>query len=50
MSSLYFCYLQKNNIYRDPKKYTGNFEIDEEVLKQFGISDMTPYACDPSKF
>ncbi|XP_045448462.1 hydroxysteroid dehydrogenase-like protein 2 isoform X2 [Melitaea cinxia] len=33
---------------KDPKKYTGNFEIDEEVLKQFGISDMTPYACDPS--
>lgn len=32
---------------KDPKKYTGNFEIDEEVLKQFGISDMTPYACDP---
>ncbi|CAK1596440.1 unnamed protein product [Parnassius mnemosyne] len=32
---------------QDPKKYTGNFAIDEEVLKEHGIKDMTPYACDP---
>ncbi|CAH2036978.1 unnamed protein product, partial [Iphiclides podalirius] len=33
---------------QDPKKYTGNFAIDEDVLKEHGIKDMTPYACDPS--
>ncbi|CAG4937115.1 unnamed protein product [Parnassius apollo] len=33
---------------QDPKKYTGNFAIDEDVLKEHGIKDLTPYACDPS--
>ncbi|XP_052740274.1 hydroxysteroid dehydrogenase-like protein 2 isoform X2 [Bicyclus anynana] len=33
---------------KDPKKYTGKFEIDEDVLKAAGIKDLTPYACDPS--
>ncbi|CAH0723195.1 unnamed protein product, partial [Brenthis ino] len=33
---------------KDPKNYTGNFAIDEDVLKANGISDLTPYACDPS--
>ncbi|XP_014361630.2 hydroxysteroid dehydrogenase-like protein 2 isoform X2 [Papilio machaon] len=33
---------------QDPKKYTGNFAIDEDVIKQNGINDLTPYACDPS--
>ncbi|VVD03776.1 hydroxysteroid dehydrogenase-like protein 2 isoform X3 [Leptidea sinapis] len=33
---------------RDPKTYTGNFAIDEEVVKQGGVQDLTPYACDPS--
>ncbi|XP_014361629.2 hydroxysteroid dehydrogenase-like protein 2 isoform X1 [Papilio machaon] len=32
---------------QDPKKYTGNFAIDEDVIKQNGINDLTPYACDP---
>ncbi|XP_013143732.1 PREDICTED: hydroxysteroid dehydrogenase-like protein 2 isoform X1 [Papilio polytes] len=32
---------------QDPKKYTGNFAIDEDVVKQSGIKDLTPYACDP---
>ncbi|CAG4937111.1 unnamed protein product [Parnassius apollo] len=32
---------------QDPKKYTGNFAIDEDVLKEHGIKDLTPYACDP---
>ncbi|CAH0723193.1 unnamed protein product, partial [Brenthis ino] len=32
---------------KDPKNYTGNFAIDEDVLKANGISDLTPYACDP---
>ncbi|VVD03775.1 hydroxysteroid dehydrogenase-like protein 2 isoform X2 [Leptidea sinapis] len=34
---------------RDPKTYTGNFAIDEEVVKQGGVQDLTPYACDPKK-
>ncbi|KAL0841499.1 hypothetical protein ABMA28_015171 [Loxostege sticticalis] len=33
---------------KDPKKYTGVFAIDEDVLMEAGIKDMTPYACDPS--
>ncbi|XP_039754217.1 hydroxysteroid dehydrogenase-like protein 2 isoform X2 [Pararge aegeria] len=33
---------------KDPTKYTGKFEIDEDVLKAAGIKDLTPYACDPS--
>ncbi|XP_030023792.1 hydroxysteroid dehydrogenase-like protein 2 isoform X1 [Manduca sexta] len=32
---------------KDPKNYTGNFAIDEDVLKESGIKDLTPYACDP---
>ncbi|XP_072931740.1 hydroxysteroid dehydrogenase-like protein 2 isoform X2 [Epargyreus clarus] len=33
---------------RDPKIYTGNFAIDEDVVKEAGVKDLTPYACDPS--
>ncbi|XP_013172644.1 PREDICTED: hydroxysteroid dehydrogenase-like protein 2 isoform X2 [Papilio xuthus] len=33
---------------QDPKKYTGHFAIDEDVVKENGIKDLTPYACDPS--
>ncbi|XP_050346164.1 hydroxysteroid dehydrogenase-like protein 2 isoform X2 [Nymphalis io] len=33
---------------QDPKKYTGVFAIDEDVVKNYGVSDLTPYACDPS--
>lgn len=32
---------------RDPKKCTGNFFIDEEVLKEEGINDFDQYACNP---
>ncbi|CAB3224422.1 unnamed protein product [Arctia plantaginis] len=32
---------------KDPKTYTGNFAIDEDVLKAAGVKDLTPYACDP---
>ncbi|XP_046959675.1 hydroxysteroid dehydrogenase-like protein 2 isoform X1 [Vanessa cardui] len=32
---------------QDPKKYTGVFAIDEDVVKKYGITDLTPYACDP---
>lgn len=33
---------------QDPKKCTGNFFIDEEVLKESGISDLTQYAFNPA--
>ncbi|XP_061712983.1 hydroxysteroid dehydrogenase-like protein 2 isoform X2 [Cydia pomonella] len=33
---------------QDPKTYTGNFAIDEDVVKKAGVTDLTPYACDPS--
>ncbi|XP_075973837.1 hydroxysteroid dehydrogenase like 2 isoform X1 [Anticarsia gemmatalis] len=32
---------------KDPKSYTGNFAIDEDVVKAAGVKDLTPYACDP---
>ncbi|CAL4113873.1 unnamed protein product [Meganyctiphanes norvegica] len=32
---------------RDPRSYTGNFAIDEDILKGVGISDMDPYAVEP---
>lgn len=32
---------------KDPKTYTGNFAIDEDVIKEAGIKDLLPYACDP---
>lgn len=32
---------------RDPKKCSGNFYIDEDVLKDEGINDFKRYACDP---
>jgi citronellol/citronellal dehydrogenase len=34
---------------RDSRTCTGNFFIDDEVLAQEGVSDMTPYAVDSSK-
>ncbi|XP_022916846.1 hydroxysteroid dehydrogenase-like protein 2 [Onthophagus taurus] len=33
---------------KDPKKTTGNFFIDEDVLKEAGITDLTPYAVNPA--
>lgn len=39
-----------HSFHRDPKKYTGNFAIDEDVLKEHGIKDLAPYACDPSEY
>eukprot|EP00058_Branchiostoma_floridae_P015092 XP_002600580.1 hypothetical protein BRAFLDRAFT_276673 [Branchiostoma floridae] len=32
---------------RDSKSYTGNFVIDEDVLKEEGVQDMDQYACVP---
>jgi citronellol/citronellal dehydrogenase len=34
---------------RDSRACTGNFFIDDEVLAQEGMSDMTAYAVDPNK-
>ncbi|XP_041977989.1 hydroxysteroid dehydrogenase-like protein 2 isoform X2 [Aricia agestis] len=33
---------------KDPKSYTGNFAIDDDVVTAAGVKDLTPYACDPS--
>lgn len=33
---------------RDPKVHTGNFYIDDEVLKAAGVTDMAQYRCDPN--
>lgn len=32
---------------RDPKKATGNFYIDDDVLKAAGITDFVQYRCNP---
>ncbi|KAG5669056.1 hypothetical protein PVAND_016957 [Polypedilum vanderplanki] len=32
---------------RDPKSFTGNFYIDEEILRASGVADMKQYACNP---
>ncbi|CAC5414625.1 Hydroxysteroid dehydrogenase-like protein 2 [Mytilus coruscus] len=32
---------------KDSKSYTGNFAIDDEVLKAAGVTDMEQYACVP---
>ncbi|HEY8351202.1 MAG TPA: NAD(P)-dependent oxidoreductase [Sphingomonadales bacterium] len=34
---------------RPSREFTGNFCIDDEVLASVGITDLTPYAVDPSK-
>ncbi|XP_041977988.1 hydroxysteroid dehydrogenase-like protein 2 isoform X1 [Aricia agestis] len=34
---------------KDPKSYTGNFAIDDDVVTAAGVKDLTPYACDPKK-
>ena len=32
---------------RDPKTYTGRFYIDEDVLREEGVRDLTSYSVDP---
>ena len=34
---------------RQPHADTGNFFIDDEVLAEEGVRDLTPYAVDPDK-
>lgn len=36
-------------ICRDSRAYTGNFAVDEDILKEEGITDMNQYAVDPCK-
>lgn len=33
---------------QDPKTTTGNFFIDEDVLRKAGVTDFDQYACDPT--
>lgn len=33
---------------QDPRSYTGHFFIDEDVLKEAGVTDFSSYAIDPS--
>lgn len=33
---------------QDPKKVTGNYFIDDNVLKDNGVTDMDQYACNPA--
>ena len=34
---------------KDSRSYTGNFAIDDEVLRANGVTDMDQYACVPGK-
>jgi hypothetical protein len=34
---------------RDSKTFTGNFTIDDEILKEEGITYLDQYAVDPCK-
>ena len=37
-------------IFKKPSRScTGNFFVDEDVVKAEGITDLRHYACDPSK-
>ena len=35
---------------KDSRSYTGNFAIDDEVLRADGVTDMDQYACVPGWF
>ena len=35
---------------KDSKSVTGNFFIDEDILKNEGITNLTQYACDPGRY
>ncbi|KAG5667602.1 hypothetical protein PVAND_015578 [Polypedilum vanderplanki] len=32
---------------KDPKTYTGNFSLDEQIILDAGIKDLKQYACNP---
>ena len=33
---------------RDARRYTGNFVLDEEVLREEGVQDFSHYRYDPN--
>jgi citronellol/citronellal dehydrogenase len=33
---------------REPREYSGNAVIDEELLRAAGVTDFTKYRCDPN--
>ena len=35
---------------RDSKTFTGNFAVDDEVLKQEGCTDFEKYSCVPGEY
>ena len=35
---------------KDSRSFTGNFAIDEFILKDVGVEDMEQYACVPGRF
>lgn len=35
---------------KDSRSYTGNFAVDDEVLKAEGVTNLDQYAVDPSEF
>lgn len=34
---------------KDSKSFTGNFCVDEDILRKEGVTDFTQYACEPGK-
>ena len=34
---------------KDSRSYTGNFEIDDNVLSRAGVTDFDKYACEPGR-
>ena len=34
---------------KDSRNYTGNFAIDDEVLRDVGVTELDQYAVDPSE-
>ena len=37
------------NFCRDGKNYTGNFVIDEAILREEGMTDFSQYSCVPGQ-
>ena len=34
---------------RNSREFTGNFVMDDDILREEGVTDFTKYAMDPSK-
>ena len=35
---------------KDSRNFTGNFAVDDEVLRDVGVTDLDQYAVDPSEW